>query len=249
MAGHSQFKNIMYRKGAQDVKRAKVFGKLIRELTVAARSGMPDPDANPRLRTAIVASKAANMPKDTMERAIKRGSTDTDGDNFEEVRYEGYGPGGVAVIVEALTDNRNRTASEVRAAFTRHGGVLGETNSVAFQFNRVGAIHFPSAAAGEDAMLEAAIEAGADECDSDADGHELTCALDAFHTVRDALEAKFGDADRAEITWKPTAAVDVDEEKAVTILKLIEALDDSDDVQSVAANFEVADDVLEKLSA
>ena len=189
------------------------------------------------------------MPKDTMERAVKRGSSDTDGDNFEEVRYEGYGPGGVAVIVEALTDNRNRTASEVRAAFTRYGGMLGETNSVAFQFNHVGAIHYPSAAADEDAMFEAAIEAGADECESDADGHELTCAIDAFHTMRDALEAKFGAADRAEIAWKPTVAVDIDEEKAESILKMIEALDDNDDVQKVAANFEVSDDVLEKLSA
>ena len=249
MAGHSKFKNIMHRKGRQDAKRAKVFSKLIRELTVAARAGQPDPDANPRLRTAIAASKAANMPKDTMERAVKRGSSDTDGENFEEVRYEGYGPGGVAVIVEALTDNRNRTASEVRSAFVKHGGTLGETNSVAFQFNHVGAVHYPIAAAGEEAMFEAAIEAGADECESTEDGHELTCALDAFHTVRDALETKFGPAERAELTWKPTVAVEVDEEKAVTILKLIDVLDDNDDVQKVAANFEVADGILEQLSA
>jgi YebC/PmpR family DNA-binding regulatory protein len=249
MAGHSQFKNIMYRKGAQDAKRAKVFGKLIRELTVATRSGQPDPDANPRLRTAIAAAKAANMPKDTMERAVKRGSADTGGENFEEVRYEGYGPGGVAVIVEALTDNRNRTASEVRSAFVKHGGVLGETNSVAFQFDHIGAIHYASSAAGEDAMFEAALEAGADECESGPGGHELSCAIEVFHTVRDALEAQFGPAERAEITWKPTVSVEVDEEKAVTILKLIEALDDNDDVQKVSANFEVSDDVLEKLSA
>jgi len=248
MAGHSQFKNIMHRKGAQDAKRAKVFAKLIRELTVAARSGQPDPATNPRLRTAVAAAKAANLPKDTMERAIKRGAGETDGDSFEEIRYEGYGPGGVAVIVEALTDNRNRTASDVRSAFTKNGGSLGETNSVSFQFNRVGSIRYPTAVGSVDDVLETAIEVGADEVESDSETHEFICAPDAFHEVREALQASLGDPQSAEMIWRPVNTVPVDDEGAAsTLFKLIEALDDSDDVQTVSANFEVSDAVLESL--
>ncbi len=248
MAGHSQFKNIMYRKGAQDAKRAKVFGKLIRELTVAAKSGQPDPDANPRLRSAIAAAKAANLPKDTMERAIKRGAGESDGESFEEIRYEGYGPSGVAVIVEALTDNRNRTASEVRSAFTKNGGNLGETNSVSFQFNRVGSIRYPANVASADDVLEVAIEVGADEVESDTEAHEFICAQDSFYEVREALQEKLGDPQGAELTWRPLNTVEVDEDSAGTLFKLIEALDDNDDVQSVSANFEVSDDVMAKLN-
>ena len=248
MAGHSQFKNIMHRKGAQDAKRAKVFAKLIRELTVAARSGQPDPATNPRLRTAVAAAKAANLPKDTMDRAIKRGAGETDGDSFEEIRYEGYGPGGVAVIVEALTDNRNRTASDVRSAFTKNGGSLGETNSVSFQFNRVGSIRYPTAVGSVDDVLETAIEVGADEVESDSETHEFICAPDAFHEVREALQASLGDPQSAEMIWRPVNTVPVDDEGAAsTLFKLIEALDDSDDVQTVSANFEVSDAVLESL--
>ena len=249
MAGHSQFKNIMYRKGAQDAKRAKVFAKLIRELTVATRGGLPDPSMNPRLRTAIAASKAANMPKDTMERAVKRGAGADEGENFEEIRYEGYGPGGVALIVETLTDNRNRTASDVRSAFSKFGGTLGETNSVSFQFSRVGAIRYPPEAGSADEMLEAAIEAGADECDSDDTGHELTCAPDGFNDVREALEKQLGTAMSAELAWKPNTTVDVDEEQAEGLFKWIDALEENDDVQKVAANFEVSSQIMERLSA
>ena len=249
MAGHSQFKNIMYRKGAQDAKRAKVFAKLIRELTVATRSGLSDPAMNPRLRTAVSSAKAANMPKDTMERAIKRGAGADEGENFEEIRYEGYGPGGVALIVETLTDNRNRTASDVRSAFSKFGGTLGETNSVSFQFTRVGAIRYPPEAGSADEMLEAAIEAGADECDSDETGHELTCAPDDFNEVREALETQLGTAMSAELAWKPNTTVEVNEEQAEDLFKLIEALDENDDVQKVAANFEVSSQVMERLSA
>jgi YebC/PmpR family DNA-binding regulatory protein len=249
MAGHSQFKNIMYRKGAQDKKRAKIFTKLIRELTTAARSGLPEPAANPRLRAAVLAARQANMPKDTVDRAIKRGAGGDAGDAYEEVRYEGYGPGGVAVMVEALTDNRNRTASEVRAAFAKAGGALGETGSVAFMFDRVGEIAYPASAASADDMLEAAIEAGAQDAESDDDGHVVTSAPDEFNTVRDALEAKFGPADSARLVWRPKTTSGIDEETAATLLKLIDTLEDSDDVQNVYANFEVGEDVLERLSA
>jgi YebC/PmpR family DNA-binding regulatory protein len=249
MAGHSQFKNIMFRKGAQDAKRAKVFTKLIRELTTAARSGLPDPAMNPRLRSAIVAARAANMPKDTMERAIKRGSG-ADGDvNYEEMRYEGYGPGGVAVIVEALTDNRNRTAGEVRSAFSKHGGALGETNSVSFQFERVGLIHYPPAVAKPDDMFEAALEAGASDVQSGDSGHDVTCAPDDLSAVREALEKRFGDAESARLDWKPLTLVPVGAEVAETLFKLLDVLEDNDDVQRVSANFEVDDAVMEQLSA
>ena len=249
MAGHSQFKNIMYRKGAQDKKRAKVFTKIIRELTTAARTGLPDPAANPRLRAAVLAARQSNMPKDTVERAIRRGSGGEGEEAYEEVRYEGYGPGGVAIIVEALTDNRNRTASEVRAAFTKAGGVLGETNSVGFLFDRVGEILYPAAAASADDMLEAVVEAGADNVESEGDQHVVTCAPDDFNTVRDALEKSFGPADSARLVWRPKSSSPVDEAAAAGLFKLLETLEDSDDVQNVYANFEVAEDVMARLSA
>ena len=239
----------MHRKGRQDAKRAKVFTKLIRELTVAAKTGQPDPDMNPRLRTAIAAAKAANMPGDTMNRAIKKGSGGDDDTNYEEIRYEGYGPAGVAVIVEALTDNRNRTASEVRAAFTKYNGNLGETGSVSFMFDRVGLIVYGAGAASADDMFEAALEAGAGDVESTDSGHEVTCDPDDFSVVRDALEAKFGEAEEARLDWKPQNSVAVDEKAAETLLKLLAALEDSDDVQRVAANFDIDDDVLERLSA
>jgi YebC/PmpR family DNA-binding regulatory protein len=249
MAGHSQFKNIMYRKGAQDKKRAKVFTKIIRELTTAARTGLPDPAANPRLRAAVLAARQANMPKDTVDRAIKRGSGSSAEESYEEVRYEGYGPGGIAVIVEALTDNRNRTASEVRAAFTKSGGALGETNSVSFMFDRVGEITYPAAAAGADEMFEVAIEAGANDIESDAEQHSVTCAPEDLNVVRDALENRFGQAESARLVWRPKTASEIDEETAASLFKLLEALEDSDDVQNVYANFEVAEDVMARLGA
>jgi YebC/PmpR family DNA-binding regulatory protein len=249
MSGHSQFKNIMYRKGAQDKKRAKVFTKIIRELTTAARQGLPDPAANPRLRAAVLAARQANMPKDTVERAIKRGAGGEGAEAYEEVRYEGYGPAGVAVIVEALTDNRNRTASEVRAAFTKSGGALGETGSVGFMFDHVGEVAYPGDAASADAMLEAAIEAGAADVESDDNGHVVFAAPEDFHSVRDALEERFGPAASARLGWRPKTTTTLDEETASGLFKLLETLEDSDDVQNVYANFEVGEDVLARLSA
>ena len=249
MAGHSQFKNIMYRKGAQDKKRAKIFTKLIRELTSAARSGLPDPTSNPRLRAAVIAARAANMSKDTLERAIKRGAGGGEAESYEEVRYEGYGPGGIAVIVEALTDNRNRTASDVRAAFAKAGGNLGETNSVNFMFDHVGQVTFPASAASSDAMFEAAVDAGADDVESGAEEHLVICASEALNDVRDALEKRFGAPLAAKVVWKPKNLVPVEGETAEALFKLLEALEDSDDVQNVFANFEVSDDVMARLSA
>jgi YebC/PmpR family DNA-binding regulatory protein len=248
MAGHSQFKNIMYRKGAQDKKRAKLFAKLAKEITVAAKQGLPDPEYNPRLRAAIQAARAENMPKDNIERAIKK-SSDQGGENYEEVRYEGFGPGGIGVIVETLTDNRNRTASVVRSIFTKNGGNLGETGSVSFMFSRLGRIEYAPEAGSAEAMLDAAIEAGADDCQSGADGHELFCAPEALHEVARALEAKFGEPRSANMIWKPQNLIAVDDEKAETLIKMLEALDDDDDVQQVYANFEVSDSVMEKMSA
>jgi YebC/PmpR family DNA-binding regulatory protein len=248
MAGHSQFKNIMYRKGAQDKKRSKIFSKLAREITAAAKTGLPDPAMNPRLRTAVLAARAQNMPKDNIERAIKK-SQEAGGEDYMEVRYEGFGPGGVGVIVEALTDNRNRTAGEVRSIFTKHGGNLGETGAVSFSFQRVGRIEYPLSAASAEAMLEAAIEAGADDCESDADAHWLTTSVEAFHETASALEKRFGPAKSSAIVWRPQNTVDVDEEKGEKLIKLIDALEDSDDVQAVYANFEMSDKVMEKLSA
>ncbi len=249
MAGHSQFKNIMYRKGAQDAKRSKQFARLSREIMVAVREGLPDPAANPRLRTAIAAARAANMPKDNIERAVKRGSGAEDGVSYEEIRYEGYGPGGVAIIVEALTDNRNRTASEVRAAFSKHQANLGETGSVAFMFDRAGQISYPAETASADDMFEAALNAGASDVESSDDGHEVVCAPEDFHTVREALEAQFGGARSGGLVWRPQNNVAVDAEAAELLFKLLEALDDNDDVQSVSCNFEVADAVMRGLSA
>ncbi len=249
MAGHSQFKNIMYRKGAQDAKRAKVFTKIIRELTVAAKTGQADPAANPRLRAAMIAAREANMPRDTMERAIKRGAGGEDSTAYDEVRYEGYGPGGIAIIVEALTDNRNRTASEVRAAFSKAGGNMGETNSVSFMFARKGVVVYPQKAAGGDAMFEAALEAGADNVESDGDVHDVTCAPEDFSQVRDALEAKFGEAKEARLQWRPLNTTSVDAETAESLFKLIDTLEDNDDVQHVSANFEVSEETLQKLTA
>jgi YebC/PmpR family DNA-binding regulatory protein len=249
MAGHSQFKNIMFRKGAQDKKRGKVFTKLIRELTTAARMGLPDPASNPRLRSAVLAARQANMPKDTVERAIKRGAGAEGAENYDEVRYEGYGPGGVAVIVEALTDNRNRTASDVRAAFTKSSGALGETNSVSFMFDRVGEIVYPAATASADEMLDAAIDAGASDVESDNERHIVLSGVDDFNAVRDALERRFGAAESARLVWRPKTASPIDEETATSLFKLLETLEDSDDVQNVYANFEVAEDVIARLSA
>jgi YebC/PmpR family DNA-binding regulatory protein len=249
MAGHSQFKNIMHRKGAQDAKRGKIFTKLIRELTVAAKNGLPDPNSNPRLRAAIIAARQANMSKDTVDRAIKRGAGGADDANYEEVRYEGYGPGGVALIIEALTDNRNRTASDIRTAFSKFGGSLGETNSVSFMFDRIGAVRYPRETASEDAMLEAAIEAGADNVESDPEAHEVTCAPDQLNAVRDALEARFGAPQSARLGWRPQTTVAIADEPADKLLKLLEALDDNDDVQTVVANYEVSDETLTRLTA
>ena len=249
MAGHSKFKNIMHRKGAQDKKRAKIFAKHQRELTVAAKEGLPDPDMNPRLRTAIAAAKSVNMPKDNIDRAIKKGAGGDDGTNYEEVRYEGYGPAGVAIIVETLTDNRNRTAAEVRAAFTKYSGNLGETGSVGFMFDRVGFVEYPASVASADEMFEAALEAGANDVESSDDGHEVICEPDELGSVRDALEAKFGEPEDARLDWKPQTTTEVDEDKAATLLKLLDALEDNDDVQRVASNFEVSDEIMERLSA
>lgn len=249
MAGHSQFKNIMHRKGAQDKKRAKIFTKLTREIITSAKMGLPDPAMNPRLRGAIIAARKENMPNDKIDAAIKRGSGDMEGDNFEEIRYEGYGPGGVAVIVEALTDNRNRTAAEVRSIFSKLGGNLGESGSVAFSFNRVGRIVYPKSVAGEEAMFEAALEAGAENVETKGDLHEIVTAPDELHEVSGALEKTFGDAEEAKLAWVPMNTVDLDENQASTMFKLIEALEDSDDVQDVFSNFEVSDEVMEKLSA
>ncbi|MFC1673347.1 YebC/PmpR family DNA-binding transcriptional regulator [Pseudomonadota bacterium] len=247
MAGHSKFKNIMHRKGAQDKKRGKVFAKHARLIYVAAKSGMPDPEKNPRLRTAILAARADNTPKDNIERAIKK-AEGADGESYDDVRYEGYGPGGTAVIVEALTDNRNRTASEVRSTFTKHGGNLGETGSVGFMFERVGVVQFNADTADADTMFEEGLEAGAADVSSDDDGHEITCDPDDFAQVRDALMDKFGEPNEARLEWKPNTTTELDEQQAGTMLKLIDALEDNDDVQAVSSNFEVSDEIMAKLS-
>ncbi|HSM18983.1 MAG TPA: YebC/PmpR family DNA-binding transcriptional regulator [Hyphomicrobiales bacterium] len=248
MAGHSQFKNIMYRKGRQDAAKAKLFSKLAREITVAAKLGDPDPATNPRLRLAVQNARAQSMPKDNIERAISK-SQGGDADNYEEVRYEGYGPGGVAVIVEALTDNRNRTAGAVRAAFSKNGGTLGETGSVAFMFERVGEVRYPPPAGDADTVLEAAIEAGAQDVTSDETGHTVICAFEDLGTVSDALQASLGEAEAVRAVWKPQNLTPVDEDQASTLMKLLDALDEDDDVQSVYSNFEVADEVMARLTA
>jgi YebC/PmpR family DNA-binding regulatory protein len=248
MAGHSQFKNIMHRKGKQDAVKSKIFSKLAREITVAAKAGLPDPEANARLRLAIQNARAENMPKDNIERAIKK-AQGGDAENYDTVRYEGYGPGGVAVIVEALTDNRNRTGGAVRAAFTKFGGNLGSTGSVSHMFNHVGEISFPAKAGSAEKVLEAAIESGADDCASDADGHVVTCGFDSLGTVAGALEEALGEPDGVKAVWKPNLTTSVDEEQARTIMKMVAMLEDDDDVQNVFANFDISEDVLKKLTA
>ena len=249
MAGHSKFKNIMHRKGAQDKKRSAMFSKLSREITVAAKMGTPDPDMNPRLRAAIQAARKENMPKDNIERAIKRATGDGDDSDYVEIRYEGYGPAGIAVIVEALTDNRNRTAAEVRSTFAKHGGSLGETNSVSFMFNRIGEIVFPAKAASADAVFEAALEAGADDVQSDDESHTVTTSIEGYAGVREALEEKFGAPDSAGLVWRPLNTVPVNEEQGASLLKLLDTLEDNDDVQRVSANFEIPDDIMARLTA
>ena len=247
MAGHSQFKNIMHKKGKQDAIRSKVFSKLAREITVSAKLGMPDPAMNPRLRAAVLAARAENMPKDNIDRAIKK-ATGGDAENYDEIRYEGYGPGGVALIVEALTDNRNRTASDVRSFFTKAGGNLAETGAVSFMFDRVGLVTFGPGVADADAMLEAAIDAGADDVSSGEDGHEITCAQTALGEVAAALEARFGPPRTARLVWKAQSAIGVDDEVGEKLLKLVDTLDEHDDVQHVYANFEVSDALVARMA-
>jgi YebC/PmpR family DNA-binding regulatory protein len=248
MAGHSQFKNIMHRKGRQDAVKSKLFGKLAREITVSAKLGLPDPTMNARLRAAIIAARAENMPKDNIERAIKK-AQGGEGENYEEIRYEGYGPGGVAVIVEVLTDNRNRTAGEVRAAFTKSGGNLAETGAVSFMFDRVGVIEYDAAVASGEAMFEAALEGGADDVVSNDGGHEVYAVQDKYASVAKALEAKFGEPRKATLVWRPQNTVAVGDEQGEKLLKLIENLNEHDDVQNVYANFEVSDALLQRMSA
>ncbi len=245
MAGHSKFKNIMHRKGAQDKKRSASFSKLSREITVAAKMGMPDPDMNPRLRAAVNAAKAQSVPKDNIQRAIDK-ATKGEGDNYEEIRYEGYGPGGVALIVEALTDNRNRTATNVRTAFAKNGGNLGASGAVSHGFERLGLIEYPASVGDEDKVLEAAIEAGADDVESE-DGHVIWTSIDQLHPVARELEKSLGEAEAVKLGWKPGLKVDVGEGDAATLFKLIDVLDDDDDVQTVWGNYEVSDAVMEKL--
>ncbi len=248
MAGHSQFKNIMHRKGRQDAAKSKLFGKLAREITVSAKIGIPDPEMNPRLRAAIIAARAENMPKDNIERAIKK-ALGGDAETYEQIRYEGYGPGGVAVIVEVLTDNRNRAAGEVRASFTKSGGNLAETGAVSFMFDHVGVIEYDAKAASAEARFEAALEAGADDVVSNAETHEIYAAQDHFGSVAKALEAKFGEPRKAALTWRPQNTVAVDDEQGEKVLKLIENLNDNDDVQNVYANFEISDALVSRMSA
>jgi YebC/PmpR family DNA-binding regulatory protein len=248
MAGHSQFKNIMHRKGRQDAAKSKLFGKLAREITVSAKLGLPDPGMNPRLRAAIIAARAENMTKDTIERAIKK-ALGGDAENYAEIRYEGYGPGGVAVIAEVLTDNRNRTASDVRSIFAKNGGNLAETGAVSFMFDHVGAVEFDTQVASADAMLEAAIEAGADDVVSSESGHEIFASQDKFRDVARALEARFGEPRKVALVWKPQNTVPVDDENGEKLLKLIDALNEHDDVQNVYANFEISDALVTRMSA
>jgi YebC/PmpR family DNA-binding regulatory protein len=248
MSGHSQFKNIMHKKGKQDAIRSKLFSKLAREITVAAKLGLPDPAMNARLRAAVIAARVENMPKDNIERAIKKAAA-AEGENYEEVRYEGFAPGGVAVIVEALTDNRNRTAGEVRSVFAKSGGSLAETGAVSFMFDRVGLIVFDHKAASDDAMLEAAIEAGADDVVSGPEEHEVITAVEALREAQKALEARFGEPRKAAVVWRPQNTVAVDDEAGEKVFRLIGALEDNDDVQNVVANVEISDALMAKLQA
>jgi YebC/PmpR family DNA-binding regulatory protein len=246
MAGHSQFKNIMHRKGRQDAMRSKLFSKLAREITVSAKMGLPDPAMNARLRAAIIAARSENMPKDNIERAIKK-AAGSDGENYDEIRYEGYAPGGVAVIIEALTDNRNRTASEIRSYFTKAGGSLAETGAVSFMFDHVGAIEFDSKTADADTMMEAAIEAGADDVSTDEHGHEIITELEALRDVATAMESKFGEPRKANLIWRAQNMIAVDDEAGEKIMKLLDALEENDDVQHVYSNAEFSDALMAKL--
>ena len=240
MAGHSKFKNIMYRKGAQDKKRSAMFSKLAREITVAAKMGLPDPDMNARLRSAILAAKAQSMPKDNIQRSIDKASG-SDTENYEEIRYEGFGPGGVALIVEALTDNRNRTATNVRTAFSKNGGNLGAGGSVSHGFERLGLIEYPASAGDDEKVLEAAIEAGADDVESDEDGHRIWTSIDNLHDVARALEPLIGEGEGAKLAWRPSTEVEVSGDDAQLLLKLMDALDEDDDVQTVWGNEKISD--------
>jgi YebC/PmpR family DNA-binding regulatory protein len=247
MSGHSQFKNIMFRKGKQDKERSKLFSKLAREITVASKLGLPDPAHNARLRAAVITARGENMPKDKIARAIKKGQGGN-AENYDEIRYEGYGPGGVALIVEALTDNRTRTVADVRAAFSKFGGVMGESGSVGFMFDRVGVFAYPKEKGSEDAMLEAALDAGADECISSNDGHEFLSSVESFASVRDALEAKLGTPASSGIFFRPKNTVVVSDSIGETLIKLIDALGDNDDVQRVTGNYELSDALMAKVS-
>jgi YebC/PmpR family DNA-binding regulatory protein len=247
MAGHSKWANIKHKKGRADAQRAKLFSKLGKEIYVAAKLGGPDPDMNPRLRLAIATARGQSMPKDGIEKNIAKGSGNTEGEDYEEIRYEGYAPGGVAVIVECLSDNRNRTAAEVRSIFAKYNGNMGETGSVNFMFDRCGEVVFPLDKASNDDMFEAALEAGASDVESDEEFHTIICEADDFAGVRDALEAKYGEPERQGLIWKPNVSADVDEDGARSVLKLIDALEDSEDVQTVTANFEASDEIMEKL--
>jgi YebC/PmpR family DNA-binding regulatory protein len=248
MAGHSQFKNIMHRKGRQDAVRSRLFSKLAREITVSAKLGLPDPAMNPRLRAAILAARAENMPKDNIERAIKK-AIGGDAEQYDEIRYEGYGPGGVAIIVEVLTDNRNRTASDVRSSFTKSGGSLAETGAVSFMFDRLGVVEFDAKVASADAMLDAGIDAGAEDVVSNDGGHEVYTTQDSLRDVAKALETKFGEPRKAALTWRPQNTVAVSDDQGERLLRLIETLNEHDDVQNVYANFEVSDALVTKMSA
>jgi YebC/PmpR family DNA-binding regulatory protein len=246
MAGHSKYKNIMYRKGAQDKKRSAMFSKLSREITVAAKMGAPDPDMNARLRAAVNAAKAQSMPKDNIQRSIDKASV-ADSENYEDIRYEGFGPGGVSLVVEALTDNRNRTATNVRTAFSKNGGNLGASGSVTHGFARLGLIEYPASAGDADKVFEAAIDAGGEDVESDEDGHQIWTTVDDLHDVARALEAALGEAENVKLAWRPQTMVDVDEGDAVLLIRLVETLEEDDDVQTVWGNYEMSDEVLEKL--
>jgi len=246
MSGHSKFKTIMRRKGAQDKKRSALFSKLSREVTVAARSGLPDPAMNARLRSAVLAARAGGMPKDNIERAINKGSAD-DGAIYEEMRYEGFGPGGVALIIETLTDNRNRTATNVRTAVSKNGGNLGASGSVSHGFDRLGLINYPAGAGDADTVFEAALEAGAEDVSSSDDGHEIWTAVDTLHEVARALEERLGEAEGAKLAWRPQTTIEVNEDDAGRLFRLIDALEDDDDVQTVWGNYDVSEEVMERL--
>jgi len=247
MAGHSKFKNIMHRKGAQDKKRSSMFSKLSREITVAAKMGLPDPDMNPRLRAAVLAARAQSMPKDNIQRAIDKASGG-DAENYEEIRYEGFGPAGVALIVEALSDNRNRTATNVRTIFSKNGGNLGASGSVSHGFERLGLIEYPASAGDSDKVLEAAIEAGAEDVESDDDGHRVWTSVESLHEVAKALEPMLGEAESTRLGWKPSLEVEVRGDDAAQLMKLLDALDEDDDVQTVWGNERAPDEELERLA-